>query len=73
MPGMSGIEFYKHLQKEIKSLAKRTVFITGDGMAADTGDFLSEARALYLAKPFNTVQLKKELRRILVSNTECGN
>lgn len=69
MPGMSGIEFYKHLQKRAASLARRTVLITGDVMGADTRQFLSRTKAHYITKPFDAEQLKKEINRILAEGT----
>ena len=65
LPGMSGIDFYKQLQKQRKSEAKRVVFITGDVMTRDTMTFLSRTKAPHLAKPFGAEELKKTLNRIL--------
>lgn len=65
LPGMSGIELYRYMQKTAKSLARRVVFITGDTMSTDTMDFLATAGAPYIAKPFDAEQLKKAVDRIL--------
>ena len=65
MPGMSGIDFYKHLLKIARSFARRVVFITGDVIGVDTQDFLSEVKVPCIAKPFDVEQLKKEITRIL--------
>ncbi len=65
LPGISGIELYKHLQKKAKSLAGRVIFITGDVMSRDTMGFLSKTRAPYITKPFDAEQLKKDIDRIL--------
>jgi len=65
LPGMSGIEVYKYMQKTVKSLARRVVFITGDTMSKDTMDFLSRTRAPYITKPFDDEQLMKDVDRIL--------
>jgi len=69
LPGMSGIEIYKQLQKRATSLARRVVFITGDVMSRDTTVFLSGTSAPYIAKPFDTEQLKKKIDRILTEGT----
>jgi CheY-like chemotaxis protein len=66
LPGISGIEIYKHLQKRAKSLARRVVFITGDVMGKETMSFLSRTRALYITKPFDAEKLIKDVDRILV-------
>jgi PAS domain S-box-containing protein len=65
MPGMSGIEFYKHMQKMTPSLAKRVMFVTGDVMEARTTAFLSKTKAPHFTKPFDAEQLKKKVKRIL--------
>ena len=67
MPEMSGIELYKRIRKIAESLAKRVVFITGDVIGADTRSFLSRSKALYISKPFDTEQLKREINRILTT------
>ncbi len=65
LPGMSGIELYKYMQKAVKSLARRVVFITGDVMSKDTMSFLSRTKAPYITKPFDAEQMKKEIDRII--------
>ncbi len=65
LPGMSGIELYKYMQKAVKSLARKVIFITGDTMSKDTTDFLAKTRAPYITKPFDAEQLKKEINHIL--------
>ena len=65
MPGMSGIDFYEHLEKMAKSLARRVVFITGDVIGANTQEFLAKTKALYITKPFDAEQLKKDINHIL--------
>lgn len=65
LPGMSGIELYKYMQKAVKSLARRVVFITGDTMNKDTMDFLAKTGASYITKPFDAEQLKSEINHIL--------
>jgi DNA-binding LytR/AlgR family response regulator len=62
---MSGIELYKYMQKAVKSLARRVVFITGDMMSKDTAAFLSRTKALYITKPFDAERLKEDINRIL--------
>jgi CheY-like chemotaxis protein len=65
LPGMSGIELYKHLQKKAKPLARRVVFITGDTLSRDTTAFLSKTRSPYITKPFHARQLKNEIDRVI--------
>jgi len=65
MPGMSGVELYKRIQKIDKSLARRVVFMTGDVMGADTDKFLAEAKVAHIDKPFDAEQLSREVKRAL--------
>ena len=65
LPGMSGIDLYKHLQKTAKTLARKVLFITGDTMGKDTMAFISKAKPAYITKPFDAELLKKNINRIL--------
>jgi len=65
LPGMSGIELYRYMQKALKSLARRVIFITGDVMSKDTMGFLSKTSAPYITKPFDAEQLEEHINRIL--------
>jgi len=65
MPGMSGIELYRHFQKVSSSLADRVVFITGDVMGPSTMAFLSRTKVPYIIKPFDAKQLRAEINRVL--------
>jgi CheY-like chemotaxis protein len=65
MPGMTGIELYKRIQKIARSLGRRIVFITGDVIGTDTQEFLAKTNAHYINKPFDIKQLKKEVNHIL--------
>ena len=68
LPGISGIELYKQLQKKAKPSARRVIFITGDTMSRDTMAFLSKTRAPYVTKPFNAEQLIKDINGILAQS-----
>jgi PAS domain S-box-containing protein len=70
LPGTSGIEIYKHMQKRAPSLAKKVVFITGDIMGGDTRSFLSRTKAHYIVKPFSAGQLRKEVNGILAARVK---
>ena len=67
MPGTSGIDLYEELEKITPSLARRVVFITGDVIEADTRGFLERTKALYITKPFDIEQLRKETNHLLLS------
>ena len=65
MPGMNGAQLYRAIIKEIPSLARRFIFITGDAIGAETSHFLSEAGRLYVTKPFDLVEVKKVINQML--------
>ena len=65
MPGMSGIELYKNMQKIARTLSRRVVFITGDVISTDTRDFLSRTKAFHITKPFDIEKLVKDINRML--------
>ena len=65
LSGMSGIDLYKYMQKMVKSLVTRVIFITGDVMDANTMAFIHSAGIPYITKPFDAEQIKKETDRIL--------
>ncbi len=65
MPGMSGNELYKRVQKIAKSLAKRIVFVTGDTMGIDTKDFLARTGAHYISKPIDVENLMQAINEVL--------
>jgi PAS domain S-box-containing protein len=75
LPGMSGIDLYKHMQKKEPLLAKKVVFITGDVMGGNTRSFLSRTKAHYIVKPFSAGQLRREVNGILAARvkTETNN
>lgn len=58
LPGMSGIEVYKHIEELDPILAEKVVFITGDIMAPDTIEFLNHKKTPCVTKPFDVQQLK---------------
>jgi DNA-binding response OmpR family regulator len=65
LPGMSGIELYKEIEKSDASLVRKIAFITGNIMEQETRQFLQENRVTYFVKPFEMKQLIKELDVLL--------
>jgi len=68
MPGMSGIELYKNVQKVARSLSRRVMFMTGDVISTDTRDFLSRTKAPHIPKPFDIEKLVKDINGMLTGN-----
>jgi two-component system NtrC family sensor kinase len=53
MPGMDGKEFYEALRASRPELAERVVFATGDSGSEGTSQFLADAGAPLLGKPYD--------------------
>jgi PAS domain S-box-containing protein len=65
MPGMSGVELYRHIEAIAPALTRRVMFITGDVMETATRDFLDRTRAPHITKPLNIEILKKTINHAL--------
>jgi len=65
MPRVGGFELYKYVQKIAPSLAKKTIVVSSSIEDADTREFLTKNKLPYMAKPFSTEQLLKEVNRVL--------
>jgi signal transduction histidine kinase/CheY-like chemotaxis protein len=57
MPGMSGIEFYNTLRRELPELVPRVAFITGGVFSSQARDFLETVPNRVLHKPFKREDL----------------
>lgn len=68
LPGMSGMEFFRHLQARHPPLASRTGFITGGAFSDEARDFLVANRDRLLEKPFTTSSLKNFVTGLLRSS-----
>jgi DNA-binding NtrC family response regulator len=56
-PEMSGMDFYRFLEKEYPALAGKLIFSTGDVLSGNVGEFLKKVNRPYLAKPFTPDEL----------------
>ena len=65
MPRMSGIEFYRQLEKLRPELALRTLFVTGGVFTLATRRFLDSVENPMLEKPFEARALHAALARVL--------
>jgi CheY-like chemotaxis protein len=65
MPGMSGPELYRNIEKIARSLARRVLFVTGDVMGPSTQEFLNKTKARHINKPFDVKLLKKTVNQML--------
>lgn len=58
MPGMSGMDVYKALQRVRRDLLPRMIFMTGGAFTAELRAFLGSIRNTVLHKPFDTKTLR---------------
>ncbi len=68
LPVVDGIEFYRWLQENYPRMVDRVVFTSGDVMARDTIDFVTNSGRPFIAKPFTPDQLKSVINDV-VSNS----
>ena len=69
MPDMDGPSLYRALAADRPELAARMAFVTGDTLAADLADFLSEIGARVLEKPLDPGDLSRRVQALLA---DCG-
>ena len=62
MPGMSGIELYKHMKEIDPSLQQKVVCITGDAISPKHKAFLTKGRIPYIVKPFSVAELLHQVK-----------
>jgi CheY-like chemotaxis protein len=65
MPGMDGQDFFAALQEMESPLREHILFVTGDGVAARTQEFLAQHRLPHVAKPFRVEELSLAVRSLL--------
>lgn len=65
MPGMSGHEFYRRLERDASPAIERLVFMTGDVLSPEASRFLKEAGRPVLSKPFTLRDLTEVLAQVV--------
>jgi PAS domain S-box-containing protein len=69
MPGMSGVEFLKELERRRPSAAEPVVFITGGPFTPDARDLLERSGHAHLQKPFEMDALRRLLEERMARAT----
>jgi two-component system NtrC family sensor kinase len=64
MPGLDGPGLHAEVARRWPGREDRFVFITGDGLSADSGDFLDRTNARHLLKPFSLAELRNAVSEI---------
>lgn len=65
MPGMGGRTFFEKVIAGKPELQKRFIFITGDTVSPEARTFLKDGERPFLPKPFNVVDVKEMVDKIL--------
>jgi CheY-like chemotaxis protein len=65
MPGMTGIELYRALDRRSPALAERMVFITGGAFTEAAETFLDRVAARRMDKPFEPRALQALIRELV--------
>jgi two-component system cell cycle sensor histidine kinase/response regulator CckA len=63
MPGMSGIELYRCLAKQVPTMASRVVFLTGGAFTAEAHLFLDEISNERMEKPFDATKVREMVQK----------
>jgi len=67
MPDMDGPALHRELQRTRPELAARTLFVTGDTLAAATARFLSETGLALIDKPIDPNEVRRRVQAFLAS------
>jgi signal transduction histidine kinase len=65
MPVLDGERFYAELARRYPRLRERILFLSGDVLSREKREFLERTGAPYLSKPFDLVELRATVQRIL--------
>jgi len=65
MPGMNGRSFYEYLSKVNPAMAHRIIFVTGDTLSRETGEFLNTVGVPHIEKPFSLEEVLSAIRKVL--------
>jgi len=72
MPDLTGMELYDRLAERSHLLADKMVFMTGGTLSERAGEFLDRVPNAHLHKPFDTEELRRLFREILVPEGGCS-
>ncbi len=65
MPELDGPGLYRALVQRKSELARKVIFLTGDGLSPQIEEFLEQAHVVSLAKPFTPDEVRRAVRLVL--------
>ena len=68
MPGMSGSEVFHLIEESDQQVAKKIIFITGDGIDPDTRDFIALSNNPVVLKPFHLDDVCRQVLNMVESD-----
>jgi GAF domain-containing protein/ActR/RegA family two-component response regulator len=68
IPGVSGQEVFRWLEKNRPELAQRVIFVTGDVATSETLSFLNHPPKRWLEKPFDLTELRQTVAAVLAQS-----
>ena len=71
MPGTSGQELYKRIERSDGELARKVIFTTGDTIRPDAQEFVSTTGNPVMSKPLDLVQLRRQVREVLEATRDA--
>jgi two-component system NtrC family sensor kinase len=67
MPGTSGLDLHRHLERHAPELAARMVFMTGGTFTAEAREFRDRVPNVFLDKPVDVQELRATIERVAAS------
>jgi CheY-like chemotaxis protein len=72
MPFMTGEQLYREIERRFgPSVAGRILFVTGGALSDEANAFLQEVRNPRLYKPFDPVELRGQIRKVMSAAGEA--
>jgi PAS domain S-box-containing protein len=70
MPKLDGAGFYAELARQHPALARRVIFLTGDGLSSATAAFLAAVSPPFLEKPLKPSEVREMVQGLLRQTAE---
>jgi DNA-binding response OmpR family regulator len=64
LPGIDGLELYRHICRNSPNLSLRVIFMTGDALSRNIQEFVNSSGRQLLEKPFTTDELLTAVKSV---------